>query len=488
MMPELRLASGPGRWVLLAAVLGSGMAGVDASVVTIALPAIGRDLQVPFSGLQWTVTGYTLSLASLILLGGAAGDRYGRRAVFITGIAGFTIASVLCAIAPSIGFLIAARVLQGVGGALLTPASLAIIEATFVTEDRARAIGAWAGFSGIATAVAPFVGGAVLDIASWRWVFLINAPLAAIVIAVCLRHIPETRDAGASGGMDWIGSGLSIVGLGGITYAIIETPAQGLSTAIVAASLLGVGGLAAFILVEGRVRHPALQLSLFRSRRFSVTNATTFIVYGAIGAYFFFLTIELQVVCGYSPLQAGSSLIPVTVTTLLLSSRSGRLAQRIGPRWPMTVGPLVCAGGVLLSLRLSPGARFITGVLPAVTVFGLGLACFVAPLTATALSAVPPTHVGIASGVNNAVARAGSLIAVASIPAATGLGAVHYTSSSFSESFTTALWVCSLLLTAGSGIAAAGLRGSASSPPTSSTATRTKRHDESPAPTKPRRS
>jgi EmrB/QacA subfamily drug resistance transporter len=454
----VRLSSSSGRWVLLATVLGSCLAGVDATVVSIALPSIGQDLHASFGELQWTVTGYTVTLASLILLGGAAGDRFGRRRIFVVGSVWFTAASVLCALAPGIHALIVARALQGIGGALVTPASLAIIQSSFAASDRAKAVGAWAAFSGVAGALAPFVGGGLLGVASWRWVFVINVPLAAIVVAIAQRHVPPSRDLDATGGMDWGGGALSIVGLGGVTYAIIAAPARGFSIQVWLPALVGVAGLIGFVAVERQVRRPALPHELFRSRQFTVVNAVTFLVYGALGAYFFLLVVELQVVCGYSPLTAGLSLIPITAITLLLSTRSGALAQRIGPRIQMATGPLICTCGLLLSLRLSPGARYLTDVLPAVTVFGLGLACMVAPLTAAALSSVPATHVGAGSGVNNAVARAASLLAIAAIPALTGLTRNAGTAGAFLHGFRSSLWLCIALLTAGSMLAAAGVR------------------------------
>ena len=452
----LTLSSGRGRWVLLAAVLGSAMASIDATVVNIALPAIGRDLRVGFASLQWTVTGYTLTLAALILLGGSLGDQFGRKRIFVVGVVWFTVASLLCALAPNVAWLISARTLQGVGGALLTPASLAIIEAGFTPGDRPRAIGAWAGLAGVASAAAPFIGGWLLHVGSWRWVFLINLPLAALVVAVAVRHVPETRDGNAVRHVDAIGATLCVLGLAGITEALIAAPEHGAgSPLVVTAGGFGLVALVLFVLAERRERHPMLPLGVFRSRQFSGTNAVTFLLYGAFGGFFFLLVIGLQVVAGYSALLAGSALLPTTILTLLLSARSGQLAERIGPRLQMTAGPLICAAGLLLALRLGRSASYVTGVLPAVTVFGLGLACLVAPLTATALSSAPEEHAGVASGVNNAVARAASLIAIAALPAASGLTGRAYTEPSlFVAGFHRALWICIAALLVGAALAA----------------------------------
>ncbi len=456
----LRYGSARGRWVLLASILGSGLAGIDATVVNVALPAIGKDLQADFSSLQWTITAYTLTLASLILLGGALGDRYGRRRVFVIGVVWFASASLLCGLAPTAPLLIAARALQGVGGALLTPGSLAMIQASFAPQDRARAIGAWSGLGGVATAVGPFVGGWLIQVASWRWVFLINAPLAVVVVLVARRHVPETRDATASGSIDALGAGLGALGLGGVTYAIIEAPVRGVGDpVVVAAALVGLASMVGFVMAESRERHPMLPLSIFSSRQFSAANAVTFLVYGAFGGVLFLLVVQLQVVAGFSPLVAGTALLPVTVIMLLLSARGGQLAQRIGPRLPMTLGPLVCATALVLMLRIGPGASYARDVLPAMVVLGLGLALLVAPLTATVLAAADAQRAGVASGVNNAVARAAGLIAVAALPAVAGLSGDSYTDPVlFNSGFRVALAVAVGLLVVGAAVAAATIR------------------------------
>jgi EmrB/QacA subfamily drug resistance transporter len=456
----IRFGSSTGRWVLLASILGSGLAGIDATVVNVALPAIGADLKVDFAALQWTITAYTLTLASLILLGGALGDRYGRKRVFITGVIWFATASLLCGLAPNAGSLIAARALQGVGGALLTPGSLAMIQASFAPADRARAIGAWSGLGGVATAVGPFLGGWLIQVASWRWVFLINAPLAVIVVLVASRHVPETRDPNATGKVDVAGASLGALGLAGLTYAIIEAPAGGIAApAVLVAGALGVAALTGFVFAEARQRHPMLPLSIFSSAQFSAANAVTFAVYAAFGGTFFLLVVQLQVVSGFSPLGAGTALLPVTVVMLLLSARGGQLAARIGPRLPMSVGPLVCCAGLLLMLRIGRHAQYLTDVLPAVGVLGLGLALLVAPLTATVLAAVQAQHAGLASGVNNAVARAAGLIAVAALPAVAGLSGAGYTNpTTFQHGFRIAVSISAVLLVLGSVIAATTIR------------------------------
>ncbi|MDQ1643522.1 MAG: hypothetical protein QOJ90_2873 [Actinomycetota bacterium] len=444
------------RWVLAATVLGSGMAFVDGTVVNVALPRIGKDLGAGISGLQWTVNAYTLTLASLILLGGSLGDRFGRRRVFLIGVVWFALASLLCGVAPNITMLVLARALQGIGGALLTPGSLAILQSSFRPEDRARAIGAWSGLGGIAGAAGPFLGGWLVQAATWRLVFLINLPFAAAVVFIAQRHVPESKDPSASRRLDLPGAALGAVGLGALTYWLIAWQDRGAGDARVLGSLaLAVVSLGGFLARERWAREPMLPLEIFSSRVFSATNAVTFAVYGALGGVFFLLVIQLQVVSGYSPLAAGVALLPVTIVMLLLSARGGALGQRIGPRWPMTFGPLMCAGAVLLLLRVGPHASYLVDVLPAVTVFGLGLSLTVAPLTATVLAAAPDRHAGLASGVNNAVARVAGMLAVAALPLVAGLSGEAYAKASMLDpAFRTAMLVCAGLL-AGGGILAA---------------------------------
>lgn len=409
--PGLHVDEPAGRWVLLATVLGSSMAMLDATVVNLALPRIAEDLDASFTGLQWILNGYTLTLAALILLGGALGDRYGRRRVFLFGAVWFTVASVACAVAPTVPVLSAARVAQGVGAALLSPGSLAILQASFEPRQRGRAIGMWSGLGGVATAVGPFLGGWLVDAASWRWIFLINVPLGVAVVVVGRAHIPETRDPDAGGHLDWLGAALGALGLAALTLGLTER--QWI------ASAAGIGLLVLFVVAERR-RDPLVPLSIFRSRCFSGTNVVTLLLYGALAVVFFLLGLVLQGPLGYSPLQAGLATMPITAAMLLLSARAGALAERIGPRLPMTIGPLLVAVALLLMTRVGPDSDYVSGVLPGIVVFGLGLALTVAPLTATALGAVADEHAGVASGVNNAVARTGSLLAVAAVPIIAG--------------------------------------------------------------------
>ena len=438
------------RWIMLATVAGSGLAFLDTSTVNVALPALGEDLGASVGGLQWTVNGYTLALASLILLGGSLGDRLGRRRVFQIGVLWFTLASLLCGLAPNVGTLVAARVLQGVGGALLTPASLAILQASFTQEDRARAVGAWSGLSGIAAAAGPLIGGWLIDALSWRWIFFINVPLAIVVLAVSARHIPESRDAEAVPGFDVTGALLAILGLAGVTWALIAAGESGASSPVVAVGGAGAVALGAFILVERRSAHPMMPLTLFSSRQFSAVNAVTLTVYGGMSGMFFLLVIHLQQVLGYSALAAGSALLPVTVLMLSLSARAGALAERIGPRTPMTVGPLIMAGGLLLLLRVDADASYVGAVLPAVVVFGLGLSTTVAPLTATVMAAVDQRHTGLASGINNAISRGAGLLTVALLPTVSGLtGDAYRDPDIFAAGFRMAMVLSAALVAAG---------------------------------------
>lgn len=451
--PQLQVSSPVGRWVLLATVLGSAMAMLDSTVVNVALPTIGRDLGASLAGLQWTVTGYTLSLAGLILLGGSLGDRAGRRRIFLTGVVWFALASALCATAPDIGVLIGARVLQGVGGALLTPGSLAIIQASFARDERARAVGVWSGLGGVASAIGPVLGGWLVQAAGWRWVFLLNLPLAAAVIVVTLRHVPETRDPSARGRFDVAGAGLAALALAGITYALIQATEPTGITGVVAAAVIGAIAAVTFGVVERRRTRapdptpPMLPLDVFASRQFTVINVITFLVYGAFGGLLFLLVIQLQVSAGFSPVAAGTALLPVTVLMLVLSARSGALAQRVGPRWLMTAGITGTAAGMALMTRIGVHASYVADVLPAAIVFGLGLSLTVAPLTATVLASADVRHAGVASGVNNAVARAAGLVAVAALPAAVGLtSASYHDPAQFSRGFEHATTACAILL------------------------------------------
>ena len=462
---QVRFGQPPGRWVLLATVLGSGMAMLDATVVNVALPRIGADLDADLGGLQWTLNGYTLALASFILLGGSLADRLGRRRIFVVGTIWFASASALCGLAPNVGMLVAARVLQGVGGALLTPGSLAIISASFMPEDRSRAIGAWSGLGGVAGAAGPFLGGWLIEAWSWRLVFLINLPLAALVVWVAARHVPESVDPSASRRLDLPGTLLGALGLAGLTYASIASGARGADPLVVATAAAGVLALAGFVVVERRSDHPLVPPGLFASRQFTVTNLETFVVYAALGAVLFLLILHLQVVAGFSPLAAGASLLPLTLLMLALSPRSGALAARIGPRLQMAAGPLIAAVGLLLMLRIGEDASYVADVLPAVVVFGVGLSALVAPLTATVLSSAPGQHAGAASGVNNAVARTAGLLAVALLPALAGLtGDVYLDPVAFADGFRIATLICAGLLVAGGVLAAIGIRNDAGVP------------------------
>jgi EmrB/QacA subfamily drug resistance transporter len=448
--PSVAFKSRAGRWVLAVAVLGSGMAFLDGTVVNVALPDIGRDLGASTSSLQWILNGYLLTLASLILLGGSLGDRYGRRLIFVVGAGLFTGASLLCALAPSTELLIGARLLQGIGGALLTPGSLAMIEASFRPTDRARAIGAWSGLGGVATALGPLLGGYLVQAVSWRAIFLINLPLGIFVMVMATRHVPETRDTTAHGHLDYTGAVLAGLGLAGTTYALIEAPGKGASPLILVAAVGGVVALIAFLLAERRSANPMMPLHMFASKQFSAANGVTFVVYAALSGVFFLLVAFLQISLGYSPVEAGAASLPVTVLMLLLSARSGALAQRIGARIPLTVGPLVIAAALLLMTGIHPGDSYLSGVLPAVIVFGLGLTLVVAPVTATVLAAADAEHAGIASGINNAVSRVAGLLAVAVLPVIGGLtGKNFYDPTKMADGFRVAMLTCAVLAAAG---------------------------------------
>ncbi|MFE2062245.1 MFS transporter [Streptomyces sp. NPDC059467] len=452
-MPDVRLASSQGKWILLTTVLGSSMAMLDSTVVNVALPRIGEDLNASLSALQWTVNAYMLTLAGLILLGGSLGDQYGRRKVFVTGVVWFAAASLLCGLAPTDTVLIGARALQGIGGALLTPGSLALIQASFHPDDRARAVGLWSGFGGIGAAVGPFLGGWLVDGPGWRWVFLLNVPLALVCVPVALRHVPESSDERAHGRFDVLGAVLGALALGLVTYALIEAGTL---------ALLAVAGVAAgvaFVYVEKHRPDPMLPLDIFASRQFTALNIVTLCVYGAFGGYFFLTALQLQVVAGYSALAAGTALLPTTALMLLFSARSGALADTIGPRIPLTVGPLLCAAAMLLMLRVGKHANYLTDVLPAVLVMGAGMVTLVAPLTASVLASVDTARAGIASGINNAAARAASLIAVAGLPLLAGMGPEAYRSAAaFDAAFRRAMPICAGVLVVGAALAFALVR------------------------------
>jgi EmrB/QacA subfamily drug resistance transporter len=463
--PALRMGTAAGRGTLLAAILASGMVFLDSTVVNVALPRLGRDLGATVAGLQWTINGYLLMLAAFVLLGGALGDRFGRRRIFLLGVVWFAGASALCGLSQGTGWLIAARFLQGAGGALLTPGSLSVIQASFHPDDRGRAIGAWAGLAGVSTALGPFIGGWLIDVLSWRWIFFINLPLAVPVVLATLRWVPESRDEDVSrtGGrgpkrrrFDVAGALLGALGLGGITYALIDAPARGVtSLPVLMAALVGVVAAVAFVLLERRRGdHAMLPIGLFRSRLFSVLNIFTVVVYAALGGFTFFLAVYLQNVVGWSALLTGLATVPMTVLLLIGSSRAGALSARIGPRLPLTVGPVVAAIGLLLLREVSPGANYWTDVLPGVTLFGLGLTLVVAPLTASVLAAVEDRFAGVASGFNNAASRAGGLLAVAALPLLVGLSGTGYEqSSALTSAFRGALLWCAGGLVTGAAMA-----------------------------------
>jgi EmrB/QacA subfamily drug resistance transporter len=446
---EIRFGTPAARWVVAATVLGSGIAFLDGTIVNVALPAIGRSLDTDVAGLQWTVDAYLVTLTAFLLFGGALGDRFGRKRIFVTGLVSFTLASVGCALATTSGMLVVARAVQGAAGALLVPGSLAIIGSSFHDTDRGRAIGAWSGLAGVASAVGPFLGGWLIDAFSWRWVFLINLPVAVVAVVITVRHVPESRSAKELP-IDVMGAMLAAVGLATLCWALIES-AGGVGAAQAVSGLIGIAAIAAFLWVEHRSSHPMMPLRLFRSRQFSGANGTTLAVYGALGGAMFLVVLELQLALGYSALEAGASLVPITILMLALSSRSGALAQRIGARIPMTVGPLLIAAGLLLMTRIEPGQSYGTTVLPAAIVFGLGLVCTVAPLTSTVLASVDDTELGVASGINNAASRLAGLLAVAVLPSLVGLDTT-LSPAALTGAVAVALRVCAGLCVVGAAI------------------------------------
>jgi len=454
---ELRLSSTAGRGTLLAAVLASGMAFLDGTVVNVALPHLGTDLGATLAGLQWTISGYTLALAALVLLGGALGDRYGRRRIFVLGVVWFTGASVLCGFAQSIGVLVAARVLQGIGAALLTPGSLALLQASFHPQDRARAIGAWSGLSGVSTAVGPLVGGWLIDTLSWRWIFFLNVPLAAVVLVAAARWVPESRSlepetSQSPARFDIAGAVLAALGLAGVTYALIDAAEHGFGGwPVPVSTAVGVLAFVAFALVERRRGASAmLPPALFTQRGFTRLNLYTLVVYAALSGQVFFLVVQLQVTADYSALAAGLAGVPITVLLLVGSARAGALATRFGPRPLLVAGPTVAAAGLLLLLGVDGHTNYWRDVLPGVVAFGIGLTMLVAPLTASVLGAVPDRFAGVASGVNNAAARAAALLAVAALPLLVGLSGAEYADPEpLTRAYRAALLWCTGLLLLG---------------------------------------
>jgi EmrB/QacA subfamily drug resistance transporter len=402
------------RLILIACILGSGIAFLDGTVVNVALPAIQDDLGASLAGQQWVVEGYMLSLSSLLLVGGSLDDLFERRTVFALGVTGFGVMSLVCAIAPSVEVLVAARVVQGAFGALLVPSTLAIIIATFPESERGAAIGSWTAWTGISTVVGPLLGGALIDGASWRWIFLINIPLVVVVLVLTKKAIPHTASQQPDAKVDFLGAFLCAVGLGGVVFALIEQSRRGWSDpAVATAGIVGVLALIAFVVHERRAASPMMPLNLFRSRNFAVGNLATLTMYAGLGGALFFVGLYLQQVAGYSALAAGAAFLPLTAMMFTLSRRFGRLADKYGPRWFMGFGPIVAGVGLALLMRLDSKADYVSQLLPALLVFGLGLSMTVAPLTSTVLGAVEEKHAGVASGVNNAIARVAGLLAIA---------------------------------------------------------------------------
>jgi EmrB/QacA subfamily drug resistance transporter len=462
----LKLHSAAGRWVVAGSVLGSGAVFLESSVVNVALPAIARDFHVGVVGLQWVINGYLLTLSALMLLGGALGDRFGRPRVFAIGCVAFAFASGGCALAPGLVWLVALRVVQGAAGALLVPNSLAMLDTAFEGEERGAAIGQWAAWSAVSTAAGPFAGGWLVDALSWRWVFsaVILFALAAALIVV--RHIargevPAGDGRGARARIDYLGAALGTLALAGIVGALMAGPAIGFRDwRVLAAGAGGIVCVVAFILAERRAQTPILPLAIFRSQQFSGVNATTFLIYAALSGLFFLLMPQLQGNLGYSALRAGAALTPANVIMLVISPIAGRASARVGPRALMTVGALIAAAGMMLFVRVQPGASYVKTILPAIVIFGIGLSILVAPLTSAVLSAVQESETGIASGINNAVARLAGLIATAALPLAAGIGgSAKLEGPEFAAGYARAMLISAGLCAAGALVAFATVRG-----------------------------
>ncbi|HSI93998.1 MAG TPA: MFS transporter [Jiangellaceae bacterium] len=464
-MQTLEFASRQGRMVVAATVLASGVAFLDGTIVTVALPRIGTDLGAELSALQWVLNGYLLALGSLVLVGGALGDLLGRRRVFVVGMVGFAVASLLCAVAWNAEALVGARVLQGIFAALLAPTSLAILSTNFTPNDRGRAIGAWSGLSGVTTAIGPFVGGWLVDAVSWRWIFLLNLPLLAVAVIVTRAAVPADRGSasGQRGGeivnrVDLPGAALTATGLALIVAPLIEI--ERLAAPVVALSIaVGITTLGLFVAHERRRHRPMMPLGLFRVRTFTVANLFTMVVYAALTGMSFLVSLGLQRGLGYSALAAGAATVPITLTLLAFSARVGALLPRTGARPLLTAGGVLTALGLVLLSGMEPGTTYVTGVLPGVLVFGAGLVLLVAPVTTTALTDIPIERQGVASGINNAVARVAGLLAVAALPAAAGLSAAGLEDPVvLLDGVSTALRIAAVSCLAGAAFAWIGLR------------------------------
>lgn len=411
--PDQPLSASRKRWILVATVLGSSLTFIDGSALGVALPAIQRDLAAGPAAVQWVSNAYLLTLGALVLIGGAAGDRFGRRKVFLIGVALFALASVACGLAPTVELLIGGRAVQGIGAALLTPGALAVIGSAFPPDERGRAFGTWAGAGALFGMVGPLVGGWLADAADWRFIFWINVPLAAITAVVALRAVPESRDSDARG-LDWIGAITAMTGLGALTWALTAAPDFGWSDPWIVAGLAGgVALLAAFLWAEARARHPMMPLGLFRSSVFSGINLLTLLLYFALGGAMFFLPFDLIRVHGWSATLAGAAMLPFAVIMGLFSGAAGRLADRFGTRLALSLGPILAGVGLALLALPAPGAGYVDGPLAGMTVLAIGMTLAVGPLTAAVMGAVPDGHTGVASGINNAVARVAGLLAIA---------------------------------------------------------------------------
>jgi EmrB/QacA subfamily drug resistance transporter len=440
------------RLTLVAAILGSGVATIDGTIVNVALPSIERDLGGGLPAQQWVSNGYLLTLASLILIGGSLGDIYGERRIFAIGVAGFGLFSIVCAVAPTIGVLIAARALQGVAGALLTPSSLAIIVAAFSEKERGAAIGSWTAWGGIAAIIGPLAGGWIVDQVSWRWIFALNVPLVLTTMLLIFAAVPRTtRVAGRR--IDLLGAALCVLGLGGLVFALIEQPRYGWTSAAIYLPLaVGAVALASFLAFERRAAQPMLKLELFARRNFSIGNLETVTMYAGLSILFFFLVIFLQQVAGYSALRSGLTTLPVTLVMFALSRRFGALADRFGPRLFMGGGPLVAAAGILLFLRVGMHTSYVPDLLPPLLVFSIGLSMTVAPLTATVLADADETDAGIASAINNALARVAGLVGISVIGVVVASKLAGDTFGANQESvraFHEAIVICAALVAAG---------------------------------------